>query len=86
MKLSAIPAPAVAGCVREKTVKAAIAEIKNCYYNGADMIDLHMSCLEDRSVEELKKIVDSTNLPVLALNYNNTYLWDYRIARFEYNK
>ena len=25
MKLSAIPAPAVAGCVREKTVKAAIA-------------------------------------------------------------
>ena len=39
------------------------------------MIDLHMSCLEDSSVEELQKIIESTKLPVLALNYNNTLLW-----------
>ena len=43
MRLSQIPAPAVAGCVREMTTRAAIAEIKNCYYDGADMIDLHIT-------------------------------------------
>lgn len=74
--ISGLRAPAYAGVVRETTTRAAIAQIKNCLYDGADMIDLHMSCLEDSSVEELKKIVDSTNLPVLALNYNNTYLWE----------
>ena len=36
--LSKIKAPAVAGVVREKTVPAAIAEINNCLYHGADMI------------------------------------------------
>ena len=40
------------------------------------MIDLHMSTLENSSVEELKKIIDSTELPILALNYNNTLLWE----------
>ncbi len=73
MKLSVIPAPAVAGCVRERTVKAANAEIKNCYYNGADMIDLHLTCLEDTSVEALKKIMSFSPLPVLALNYDQAY-------------
>ena len=82
MKLSAIPAPAVAGCVRERTVKAAIAEIKNCYYDGADMIDLHMSCLEDTSVEALKKIIAASPLPVLALNYDQRYDWT-RIGQTE---
>lgn len=72
-KLSAIPAPAVAGCVRERTAKAAVAEIKNCYYDGADMIDLHLSCLEDSSVETLKKIISASPLPVLALNYDQRY-------------
>lgn len=74
--IAALQAPAYAGVVRETTTRAAIAQIKNCLYDGATMIDLHMSCLEDSSVEELKKIVDSTKLPILALNYNNTYLWE----------
>ena len=43
--LSEISVPAHAGVVREKT-KAAITEIKNSTYNGADTIDLYMSCLE----------------------------------------
>lgn len=76
MKLSQLKAPAIAGVIREKTPSAAIAEIKNCLYDGADMIDLHLSCLEDRSEENIKRIVDSTNLPILALNYNNTYNWE----------
>ena len=44
-KISEINPPALAGVIREKNVCAAVAEIKNCMYDGADMIDLHMSCL-----------------------------------------
>ena len=71
-----LPAPAYAGVIRETTTRAAIAQIKNCQYNGATLIDLHMSCLLDSSVQELEKIIKSTSLPLLALNYNNTYLWE----------
>jgi hypothetical protein len=67
--------PKLAGVVRERTEKAAIAQITNCLYDGADMIDLHMSCLEDTSVETLKRIVSASKLPILALNYNKTYDW-----------
>ena len=74
-KLSQLTAPALAGVVREKSVLGAIAEIKNCIYDGATMIDLHMSCLEATDVESLKKIITSSKLPLLALNYNSTYEW-----------
>ena len=72
-KLSQLSAPALAGVVREETAIKAIAEIKNCLYDGADMIDLHISCLQDSSVEALRKIIASSKLPVLALNYNTKY-------------
>jgi len=72
-KLSQLPSPALAGVVKEKSVLGAVAEIKNCMYDGATMIDLHMSCLENTDVESLKKIMDSSKLPILALNYNSTY-------------
>ena len=75
MKLAEIQAPAVAGVIRERTTRAAMAEIKNCMCDGADMVDLHLSCLEDRSQEALKDIVSSTRLPILALNYNKKYDW-----------
>ena len=42
-KISQITAPAVAGVIREKTKNAVIAEMKNCMFDGADMIDLHLS-------------------------------------------
>lgn len=74
-RLSNLLTPALAGVVREKTAKKAIAEINNCMYDGADMIDLHMSCLEDMSEAGLRQIISSSKLPVLALNYNNTYEW-----------
>ena len=74
-KLSQLSAPAIAGVIREKSIRGAIAEIKNCAHHGAAMIDLHMSCLEQTDVESLQKIIGSTKLPVLALNYNNTYDW-----------
>ncbi len=74
-KLSKLNSPAIAGVIREKSIASAIAEIKNCMYDGADMIDLHMSCLENMDVETLKKIISSSKLPVLALNYNSDYDW-----------
>ncbi len=73
--LSGIQAPAIAGVIREKTAIAAIAEIKNCTYGGADMIDLHLSCLENSDTDTLKQIISSSKLPVLALNYNQLYDW-----------
>lgn len=47
-RLSQLSAPALAGVVKEKGVRDAIAAIKNCIFDGADLIDLHMSCLEAR--------------------------------------
>lgn len=40
------------------------------------MIDLYMSCLENADTETLKAIINSSKLPVLALNYNKTYDWE----------
>ena len=74
-KLSQIKAPALAGVVREKDLRRAIAQIKNCAYDGADMIDLHLSCLDATDIQSLTQIVRSTSLPILALNYNRTYDW-----------
>jgi hypothetical protein len=56
-KLSQLTAPALAGVVKEKSAKAATAQINNCVYDGADMIDLHLSCLETTGCDELKKII-----------------------------
>lgn len=53
-KLSQLQSPALAGVVREKNVRSAIAEIKNCTYGGATMIDLRTAAT---IVENLKKIV-----------------------------
>lgn len=73
--LAKLPAPALAGVVRERTAAASIAEIKNCWYDGAAMIDLHLSCLDTPDGETLEKIISASPLPVLALNYNGLYDW-----------
>ena len=74
-RLSQLPSPVLAGVVREKTKAAAIAEIKNCLYDGAGMVDLHISCLENIDSDTLKAIIGTSKLPILALNYNNTCNW-----------
>lgn len=74
-KISEINSPALAGVIREKGVLSAIAEIKNCIYDGADMIDLHISCLESTDVDSLKSVIGASKLPVLALNYNKKCDW-----------
>lgn len=75
-RISELPSPAFAGVVREKNALSAIAEIKNAIYDGADMIDLHLSTLEDLSQTTLKKIIASSSVPVLALDYRASYSWE----------
>ncbi len=72
-RITDLKVPALAAVIKERTAGAAIAAIKNARYRGADMIDLHMPCLDvcDKSV--LRRITESTPLPILALNYNNAY-------------
>ena len=82
-KLSKIPAPALAGVVKEKNVAQAIAGIRNCAYGGATMIDLHLPCLENSDVESLRSIITSSSLPVLALNYQATNDDEAEAARVE---
>lgn len=77
-KISKLISPVLAGVIREKNISSATAEIKNCIYNGADMIDLHMSCLERSDTDSLRAVISSSKLPVLALNYNKKYDWSDR--------
>lgn len=74
-KISKLMSPALAGVIRERTAPSAIAEIKNCMYDGADMIDLHMSCLENTDKHALQSIISASKIPVLALHYNKKYDW-----------
>ena len=68
-------APMLAGVIRRRTVSEARAEIKNCEIHGADVIDLHLSCLDEeyKNVDSIRAIVDKSKRPILALNYNQTY-------------
>ena len=70
-----VQTPMLAGVVKEKTPEMAISEILNYYHQGATGIDLHLSCLADeyKNVESIKRIVDLSPLPILALNYNQSY-------------
>lgn len=71
--IAKLPSPVLAGVVKEKAIYSAIAEIKNCMYRGAGMIDLHLSCLESTEEADLRTVIGSSKLPILALNYNTTY-------------
>ncbi len=73
--ISKLPSPVLAGVVRERTAEAAAAQIRNCLYDGADMIDLHLSCLEQSGTDALRRIIGASRLPVLALNYNMDGDW-----------
>ena len=67
--------PMLAGVVKEKDAKNALATIKNYECAGATGIDLHLSCLdeESRSINKLSYVINSSKLPILALNYNLSY-------------
>ncbi len=73
--ISHLPSPVLAGVVRESDSNAAIAGIKNCHLRGAGMIDLHLSCLQDTSEANLRRIIAASKLPVLSLHYDRTCDW-----------
>lgn len=68
---AAVPAPMLAGVVKERTPREAIARIRNCECHGATGIDLHVSCLADeyKNVDSIRTIVNACRLPILALHY-----------------
>ena len=70
-----VPAPMLAGVIKENTPTMARAQIRTAEYNGATGIDLHLSCLKDefKTVEHIKSIIDAARIPILALNYNLSY-------------
>lgn len=72
-RLSELTAPALAGVVKERTAEEAVAAIAACRIAGADMVDLHLSCLEAYDHDTLRAIIAPSELPVLALHYNTTY-------------
>ena len=76
-RFSASNTPLLAGVVKERTPEAAIEKIRYFEENGATAIDLHLSCFDDeyKTVEHIKRIVDSTDLPMLGLNYSRRYDW-----------
>ncbi len=67
--------PVLAGVIKKNTAAAVIAEIKNNAIAGADAFDVHISCLkpEERTIEKLKQIANSTEKPIMALHYNQAY-------------
>ena len=69
--------PLVVGVVRERTVQNALSKIREYEASGATAIDVHLSCLDDeyKTVASLKLIADGTDLPILALNYNQRHKW-----------
>lgn len=69
--------PLVIGVVRERTVQNALSKIREYEASGATAIDVHLSCLDDeyKTVASLKLIADGTDLPILALNYNQRHNW-----------
>ena len=61
--------PLLIGVIRKETMREALAEMRNAQYHGAEAYDLHLSCLreESRTKEEIRRAVEFTDKPVMAL-------------------
>lgn len=66
-----LPKPIIVGVVGDKEPGGAIATIKRAEYDGAAAFDLHMMSLERQyhNYADLRKIITSTQKPVLCLYY-----------------
>ena len=71
MKISQMLSPLLAGVVSQRSKSGAISAIKNCTFSGADMIDLHLECLDEKNEDAFREIIRTTKLPVLALDYTS---------------
>lgn len=65
--------PLLIGVIRKETMREALAEMRNAQYHGAEAYDLHLSCLreESRTKEEIRRAVEFTDKPVMALYYRD---------------
>ena len=63
--------PLIVGSVRQRTSNAAIAEVSAEESDSAKAFILHLQLMDDgeRNFTNFKRIADSTNYPIMALNY-----------------
>ena len=66
-----LPRPFVTALVMEKSLSDTIARVTSAGYAGAQAVGVHMRLLphEEKSVEKLRELIDSTNRPILAMHY-----------------
>ncbi len=64
--------PMIVGVIKEKTPYDVICKIREGEFAGARGFDLHIPVLEKQyqTLEHIKQIVESTDRPILALNYD----------------
>ncbi len=64
--------PMIVGVIKEKTPYDVICKMREAEFAGARGFDLHIPVLEKQyqTEDELKKIIQSTDRPILALNYD----------------
>ena len=76
-RFSVSKTPHIIGVVRERTAQDAVRKIHAYQESGATAIDVHLSCLDEESktIDAMRSIADGTDLPILALNYNQAYDW-----------
>ncbi len=68
-------APMVVGVIKERTPFDAICKIREGEFAGARGFDLHIAQLDEeyRNTQALRRIIASTDKPILSMNYNNGY-------------
>lgn len=83
-KLTEGPAPLLAAVVKEPNLRQAAAAIRRAQLAGASVIDLHLSMLPRGEVTEqsLRRLMQGSALPILALQYN----WDMEMQPLDFTE
>ncbi len=70
--------PMIVGVIKEKTPYEVMCKIREAEFAGARGFDLHIPCLDRQyqTVDELRKIMECTDRPILALNYDTANYTD----------
>ncbi len=66
--------PMIVGVIKEATPEAVIEKIREGEFAGARGFDLHIPCLakEFQTVPHLRRIIESTDRPILSLHYDTS--------------
>lgn len=70
-KFSDLQDGSIISSIRQRKLEDALFDIKDSEEQGADGFLLHVELLDEefRNIESIKKIIDSTTLPLMVLNY-----------------